>query len=128
MTMNRRTFSTLLLTGTPLLGLAPLSAQAVTQCLAPAGADGWESAEQCRGLLGQRFIASGPAETEFELIDVVPYSDPSSRQFFARFQADRDLPEGIYLLRHQRDSKALFLQPVQGQIGVMEAAFSLRSI
>lgn len=125
--MNRRQFSSLFLAGAALLGLPPAFARFAARPSEERAGPGWESAEQCQALVGRRFSASGPATAKLKLEEVIPHADASSRQFFARFRTDHEQPEGIYLLQSGRHSKALFLQPVQGEPGVMEAAFSLRS-
>jgi hypothetical protein len=122
--MKRRQFSALIL-ASPLLGLAPAISLASGPEPSPPIDCGWTSVDRCQGLLGQHFEAIGPAQGHLALTEVIPYSHRRGAQFFVRFQADRELPEGLYQLENARHSKALFLQPVHGQDRLMEAAFSL---
>jgi hypothetical protein len=127
--MNRRQFSSLFLASASLLGLPPAFARITAPASAHQADPGWDSAERCQALVGRQFSASGPANASMELEAVIPHNGASSsaQQFFARFRTHREQPEGIYLLESGRFTKALFLQPVQGEPGVMEAAFSLRT-
>jgi len=125
--MNRRQFSSLFLASASLLGLPAALARSVACPSTGASNPGWESAEQCQALVGRQFSASGPTSLKLRLDEVIPHSRNGSQQFFARFRTEREQPEGLYLLSDPQYSKALFLQPVAGEPGVMEAAFSLRT-
>lgn len=125
--MKRRHFSSAVLAGATLVGISPVLARAADSIALKKATPGWQSVEQCQAMVGRRFSASGPVDTTLELVEVLPYSNRSTSQFFARFRAQSALPEGVYLLRSGRQSQALFIQSVHDQPGVMEAAFSLHA-
>lgn len=125
--MKRRHFSSAVLASVSLVGISPVLARAADSIALKRATPGWQSIEQCQAMVGRRFSASGPGDATLELVEVVPYSNRSTNQFFARFRTESALPEGVYLLRNGRQTQALFVQPVHGQPGVMEAAFSLRA-
>lgn len=125
--MKRRHFSSAVLASVSLVGISPVLARTADSIALKKATPGWQSIEQCQAMVGRRFSASGPGDAMFELTEVVPYSSRSTNQFFVRFRTESMLPEGVYLLRNGRQSQALFVQPVHGQPGVMEAAFSLRA-
>lgn len=85
----------------------------------------WQSLEDCRSNCGSRFRASGPVETELTLSDARRAGSGPGRQFIATFDTAMEAPEGLYRLEAGRDQFELFLQPIHGEPGSLQAVFNL---
>lgn len=123
--MNRRSFvqsfSIALLAGNlPLPLLAGKGAPPATSAPGP-----WTCIEECAADCGTAYSARGPIQGHFELIEARPWKPGRRHQFMARFRAPDTAVEGLYELRAGNRTLSLFLQPVPGRRGLMEATFSL---
>lgn len=127
--MNRREFFFSSLT----VGLAsalPLSVAAAA--LEPTRRQGpspcpsaWQSLEECQSRCGRHFRASGPVEADLKLLKAERFGSGKGRQFVASFEAPSHAPEGLYRLDSDGERIDLFLQPVHGEPGTLQAVFNL---
>lgn len=101
----------------------------VTAALAqrPAGASlPWASLAACLADCGACYRVRGPIEGSLILEGAVSASSTNrERQFIATFGGPNDAPEGLYEIASDRGRTLLFLQPVQGSPGKLQAVFSL---
>lgn len=124
--MNRRKFF-FSSVSIALAGIMPasLATAALTRPEQSGNALQWRCLADCRNRCGQRFQATGPVEGELRLKKVGPAGAGRGNQFFATFEAPADAPEGLYRLSSGGDQVDLFLQPVHGEPGALQAVFNL---
>jgi len=91
----------------------------------PRNALQWRCLEDCLNQRGQRFRAIGPVHGELRLKQAGPAGRGRGNQFVATFEAPADTPEGLYRLSSGSDRVELFLQPVHGESGMLQAVFNL---
>lgn len=125
--MNRRKFffSSLSIA---LAGALPasLAAAAIAPCRGTTVSfHSWQHIDECRAHCGRRFLASGPIEAELRLSEVEAAGRHARNQFIATFEAPDAAPEGLYRLESGPDHLDLFLQPVHGNPGKLQAVFNL---
>lgn len=124
--MNRRKFF-ISLSSAAMISALPLSIRAagiVGSMGRPDAMPAWNSIQACREDCGLSFRGSGPVRGRFRL-EAVDVHRRDDRQFTAIFSAPPNAPEGLYEFGRGRDTTALFLQPIHGQPGRMQAVFNL---